>query len=119
MLKLLVRVIINAVAIWVATLVVPGLTVTGGILEWLILGIIFGLVNAFIRPMVKLLTLPISIVTLGLFSLVINALMLMLVGWLSKALQIEGALFGFIPALLGSIIISIVSTVLNWFVADD
>jgi putative membrane protein len=119
MIKLLIRVVINAVAIWVAAYIVPGITVSGGIAEWLILAIIFGLVNAFIRPVIRLLTLPISIVTLGLFSLVINALMLMLVGWLSKSLTIDGALFGFFNALLGSIIISIVSTVLSWFVSDD
>lgn len=118
MVKLLLRVVINAVAIWVATYIVPGLTVTGNVWSWLVVAIIFGLVNALIRPIVKLLTLPISVVTLGLFSLVINALMLMLTGWLTKSLVIEGALFGFIPALLGSIIISIVSTVLNWFLKD-
>lgn len=118
MIKLLLRVVINAVAIWVATYIVPGLTLTGDVLSWLVVAIIFGLVNALIRPIVKLLTLPISVVTLGLFSLVINALMLMLTGWLTRFLTIEGVLFGFIPALLGSIIISIVSTVLNWFIKD-
>ncbi len=118
MVKLLLRVVINAVAIWVATYLVPGLTLTGSVLSWLVVAVIFGLVNALIRPIVKLLTLPINLVTLGLFSLVINALMLMLTGWLTEALVIEGALFGFIPALLGSIIISIVSTVLNWFIKD-
>lgn len=118
MIKLLLRVVINAIAIWVATYIVPGLTLTGDVLSWLAVAVIFGLVNALIRPLVKLLTLPISIVTLGLFSLVINALMLMLTGWLTRFLVIEGALFGFIPALLGSIIISIVSTVLSWFIKD-
>jgi putative membrane protein len=118
MIKLLLRVVINAVAIWVATYIVPGLTLTGDVLSWLVVAIIFGLVNALIRPIVQLLTLPISVVTLGLFSLVINALMLMLTGWLTQFLVIEGPLFGFIPALLGSVIISIVSTVLNWFLKD-
>jgi putative membrane protein len=118
MLKLLVRVVINAIAIWVATLIVPGLTLTGNVLSWLIVAIIFGLINALIRPIVKLLTLPINVVTLGLFSLVINALMLMLTGLLTKFLVVDGALFGFVPALLGSILISIVSTVLNWFIED-
>jgi putative membrane protein len=116
--KLLLRVVINAIAIWVATYIVPGLTLTGSVLGWLIVALVFGLVNALIRPIVKLLTLPINVITLGLFSLVINALMLMLTGWLTQSLVIEGALFGFVPALLGSIIISIVSTVLNWFIWD-
>lgn len=118
MIKFLLRVVINALAIWVATLIVPGLTLTGSVWGWLVVAIVFGLVNALIRPIVKLLTLPINLVTLGLFSLVINALMLMLTAWLTKALVIEGALLGFIPALLGSIIISIVSTVLSWFTRD-
>jgi putative membrane protein len=118
MVKFLLRLVINAIAIWVASYLVPGLGLTGGVLDWLIVAIIFGLVNALIRPIVKLLTLPISIVTLGLFSLVINAAMLMLTGWLTESLVVEGMFFGFIPALLGSIIISIVSTVLNWFIKD-
>lgn len=118
MIKFLLRVVINAIAIWVAAYIVPGLDLTGNVLNWLIVAVIFGLVNALIRPIVKLLTLPINVVTLGLFSLVINAGMLMLTGWLTESLAIEGALFGFIPALLGSIIISIVSTVLNWFIKD-
>lgn len=118
MIKLLIRVIINAIAIWVATYIVPGLALTGNALNWLIVAVVFGLVNALIRPIVKLLTLPINVVTLGLFTLVINALMLMLTGLLTEFLVIDGALFGFIPALFGSIIISIVSTVLNWFIKD-
>ena len=118
MIKFFLRVVINAVAIWVATLIVPGLTLAGNVLNWLVVALIFGLVNALIRPIVKLLTLPINVITLGLFSLVINALMLMLTAWLTQFLVIEGPLFGFIPALLGSVIISIVSTVLNWFIKD-
>jgi putative membrane protein len=118
MLKLLARVVINAIAIWVAAYIVPGLTLTGDVLSWLIVAIIFGLINALIKPIVKLLTLPINIMTLGLFTLVINALMLMLTGLLTEFLVIDGALFGFVPALLGSILISIVSTLLNWFIKD-
>lgn len=118
MIKLLLRFAINVVAIWAATYIVPGLTLMGDVLSWLVVALIFGLVNALIRPIVKLLTLPISIVTLGLFSLVINAFMLMLTGWLTPFLVIEGPVFGFVPALLGSIIISLVSTVLNWLFKD-
>jgi putative membrane protein len=118
MLKLLARLVINAIAIWVAAYIVPGLTLTGNVLSWLVVAIIFGLINALIKPIVKLLTLPINIVTLGLFSLVINALMLMLTGLLTDFLVIEGVLLGFVPALMGSILISIVSTVLNWFIKD-
>lgn len=118
MVKLIFRVIINTVAIWIAAIIVPGISLTSDVLSWLIVAVIFGLINALIRPLVKLLTLPLNVMTLGLFTLVINALMLMLTAFLTDILMIEGPLFGFVPALLGSVIISIVSTVLNWFVKD-
>jgi len=116
--KLIMRVIINTVAIWAAAILVPGISLTSDVLSWLIVAVIFGLINALIRPLVKLLTLPLNIMTLGLFTLVINALMLMLTAYVTDTLMIEGPLFGFVQALLGSIVISIVSTVLNWFVKD-
>lgn len=117
--KLILRIIINAVAIWVTTLLLSGFTFTGSILNLVIVGVIFGLVNALIRPIVKLLTLPINVVTLGLFTLVINALMLILTVWLSDSLNLEGGIFqSFFTALLGALIISIVSTILSWFLPE-
>ena len=92
---------------------------TGSIINLIIIGIVFGLINALIRPLVKLLTLPINIATLGLFTLVINTLMLMLTVWLSDSLQFAGGIFqNFLTAFIGAIIISIVSTVLSWFLPD-
>jgi len=80
--KLILRIVINAVALWVTTLILAAIGITGGVGNLLIVAIIFGLVNAFIRPVVKLLSLPLTLITLGLFTLVINALMLLLtVGW--------------------------------------
>ena len=118
--KLVLRILINAIAVWVTTLILPGITFSGGFIELLVVAIIFGLVNALIRPFFKLLTLPINIATLGLFTLVINALMLWLTAWISGALTVEGGLVaGFINALLGSLLISIVSTILNWFLPED
>ena len=124
MFKLIFRILINAFALWVAAYFVEGVTLSGSVFNWLIIAVIFGLVNAFIRPLVRLLTLPINLVTLGLFTFVVNAFMLMVTAWISGwlgdgALSISGAMWGFIPALWASIIISIVSTVLNWFVSDD
>jgi len=117
--KIILRTIINAVALWITAQVVPNIELTGNVVTLLIVAVIFGLVNALIRPIVKLLTLPINVVTLGLFSLVINALMLVLTSWLSAGLTIQGGIVsGFLTALLGSIIISIVSTVLSWFLPD-
>jgi putative membrane protein len=118
--KLILRILINAIAVWVTTLILPGITFSGGIIELLVVAIIFGLVNALIRPIFKLLTLPINIATLGLFTLVINALMLWLTAWISGALTVGGGLVaGFINALLGSLLISIVSTILSWLLPED
>lgn len=118
--KLILRVLINAVAIWLTSLLVPNFDFTGGVLELIIVAVIFGLVNALIRPIVKLLTLPINLLTLGLFTLVINALMLALTVWLSGALSLTGGFFNnLLTVFLAAILISIVSTVLNWFLPDD
>ena len=117
--KLILRIIINAVAIWITSLLLSGFVFTGNIINLVIIGVVFGLINALIRPLVKLLTLPINIATLGLFSLVINTVMLMLTVWLSDSLSLEGGFFkSFLTAFVGAIIISIVSTVLSWFMPD-
>ncbi len=117
--KLILRILINAFALWLTAVILPGINISGGILPLIIAAIIFGLVNALIRPLVKLLTLPINVVTLGLFTLVINALMLWLTAGLTAALAIEGGLVtGFINAFLGALLISIISTILNLFLTD-
>lgn len=117
--KLLLRIAINAVAIWLTSMLLSGFSFSGSALNLIIIAIIFGLVNALIRPIVKLLTLPINLLTLGLFTLVINALMLMLTAWLSSSLSLEGGVFAsFFTALIASIIISIISTILSWFLPD-
>jgi putative membrane protein len=119
--KLLIRVIINAIALWITTLLLPAIQVQQGIGNLLIVAVIFGLVNALIRPIVKVLALPITLVTLGLFTLVINTLMLLLTSWLAGNLMaIEGGIIQkFVWAFVGAIIISLVSTVLSWLVTDD
>jgi putative membrane protein len=118
--KLLIRLLINAIAIWLTSVLLPGFELVGGTVGLIIVAIIFGLVNAVIRPIVTLLTLPISCLTLGLFTLVINALMVMLTAWLSGSLELGGGFFeGFLIAFVAAIIISIISTILNWILADD
>jgi putative membrane protein len=114
MAQFITRLIINAVALGLAALILPGITVAGdtseAIVNLLVVALIFGLVNAIIKPLLALVTCPFYILTLGLFTFVVNALMLMLTGWLA------GAIFsvdGFWTALLGSIIISLVSTFLS------
>jgi putative membrane protein len=117
--KLILRIVINALAIWLTSLILGGFNFTGSVVNLLIVAVIFGLVNALIRPIVKLLTLPISIVTLGLFTLVINALMLLITVWLSGALSLEGSFFeNMITVFLAALIISLISMVLSWFLPD-
>lgn len=113
--KFFVRLAINAVALWAASELVSGISLSGGLLEVLIVAFIFGLVNALIKPILNLVTLPIRILTLGLFTLVINALMLLLTATLSNFLTVSG----FWPAVIGSIVVSLVSLVLSMFVDDD
>ena len=124
--RFIVRVVINAIALWVAHSLVAGISIqTDGnsVMVWLILGLIFGVVNALIRPIAMLLTCPFRILTLGLFTLVVNALMLMLTSRIARLFDITftltGDLGGIWPALLGGIVISIVSIVLSIFVRDD
>ena len=109
MVQLIIRVVINAVALWVADALLPGLSVSDSTGQLILVAVVFGLVNAFIKPIVQILSCPLTILTLGLFTLVINALMLMLTGWLTGGV----ATAGFGSALLGAIIISIVSMVLS------
>ena len=117
--RLILRIVINAVAIWLTTLLMAGFSFSGSLVSLLGVGVVFGLVNALIRPLVRLLTLPVTLVTLGLFSLVINALMLMLTTWLSDSLSLTGGLFqNFLTALGGAILNSIISTVLSWLLPD-
>ena len=110
----LIRLVINAIALGLAAVIVPGITFAGEqmtiLFNLLIVALIFGLVNAIIKPVLALLTCPFYILTLGLFTFVVNALMLMLTSWLTGP---RFAVSGFWSALLGSVIISLVSTVLS------
>ncbi len=115
------RLLINAAALWIAGIVVPGVTFADGVgfFDVLLVALIFGLVNAFIRPVVKLLTLPINLMTLGLFTIVINALMVVITSALSSTFTLEGGTFEqFLGAVLAAIVISAVSMVLSWVLPD-
>ena len=119
----LIRVVVNALALGAAAWLIDGIRVGGDTQEQLLtllaVGAVFGVVNAFITPVVKLLSLPFIILTLGLFLLVVNALMLMLTSSISDALGLRFTVDGFWTAVLGSIIISIVSAVLGALTSDD
>jgi putative membrane protein len=113
---LLIRLIINAAALFVAVQLIPGMHFVGGPGKLLLVALVFGLVNAVVRPVLTLLSCPLIVVTLGLFLLVINALMLGLTSWLSSRLNLGFQVDGFWPALLGGLIIGLVSTALTLFV---
>ena len=98
------RTFITAFALWAATQIVPGIEVHG-VLRLLVAALVFGLVNAFVRPVLVLLSLPLTIVTLGLFLLVVNAAMLGLTSWLVPGFEVDG----FWPALWGAVVVSVMS----------
>lgn len=112
------RLLVNAAALWVATRLVPGVTYDGGWLPFLGVAVVFGVVNAFIRPVLKILTFPIIILTLGIFALVVNGLMLMLTSSLSTALGLGFHVSGFWAAFWGALVVSLVSTMLSMLVKD-
>src|SRR5712691_2326096 len=113
-----IRWLVNAAALWVATRIVPGVTYSGDWLSFLVVAVVFGVVNAFIRPVAKILTFPLIIVTLGIFSLVVNGLMLWLTSSLSEALGLGFHVSGFWPAFWGALVVSIASMVLSIVVRD-
>ena len=118
MARAIVRVLINAAALYVAAQLVPGIVWAGGPAALLVPALVFGAVNAFIRPVLMFLSVPALLLTLGLFTFVVNALMLMLTGWIASKLGIGFHVQGFLPALLGSIVVSVVSFVLSVVLRD-
>lgn len=111
--RFLVHVLITAASLWLAAVFVPGIGY-GGFGSLLLASLVLGVVNALIRPVFKLLSCPVIVLTLGLFTLVINALMLLLTGWFSRVFGIEFTVSGFFAAFFGALIVSIVSTILSW-----
>jgi putative membrane protein len=128
----IVRVLINGLALWIASWILPGLDITtsaaaeaiaetgitegtdaaGVVLAYLFVGLIFGLVNAFVRPIVSFLSLPITILTLGLFTIVINAAMLYLTSWISSFTPVNFTIDSFFwTAVLAAILITVISLV--------
>ncbi|GHG50347.1 hypothetical protein GCM10012320_18910 [Sinomonas cellulolyticus] len=134
MMRFVLQVIVSALALWVAAWVLPGMDITtsptagvaakagagdasagvGIVLAYLFIGLIFGLVNAVVRPIVSFLSIPITCLTLGLFALVINAAMLGLTAWISGYTPVHLTLDSFLTAFIGAIIIAIVSAVTGW-----
>ena len=117
------RLLASAVAIWVAAGLVPGVEIEGAeftdqALIALFVGLIFGLINAFIRPIVTMLTFPLFVLTLGLFTFVVNALLFWFTAWLAGQLDIGFSVEGFAAAFFGALVVSIVSWVLSVALRD-
>ncbi|MFJ3253807.1 phage holin family protein [Streptomyces sp. NPDC086771] len=119
-----VKTIANAGALAVAIWLIQDITLSGGstgrkALTLILVALLFGLVNFVVKPIVKLLTLPLFILTLGLITLVVNALMLLLTSWLAGLFNLSFHVEGFRTAVLGGLIISIVSWALNVILPDE
>ena len=110
--------IVAAVSLVITAYIVPGITVAS-FPAAMVAAVFIGLVNAVVRPIITLLTLPLSILTLGLFLFVVNAISLSLASWLAGAFSIGFTVSGFWPALFGSIVLSFVSGVIGRFVNAD
>ena len=117
--RILLRLLIGAAGLWVATRIVPGIAYSGDERLLLAVALVFGALNAAVKPILILLTLPLLVVTLGLFTLVLNALMLWLTGSVSEALGLGFHVEGFAAAFLGALVVSVVSLMLSAFVSSS
>ncbi|HEV2930122.1 MAG TPA: phage holin family protein [Propionibacteriaceae bacterium] len=122
--RFILRLLANMGALALATWLLSGITLTAPsterkVLTLLIVALIFGVVNAIVKPIFTLVTAVAVVLTLGLFLIVINALMLLLTSWLSEQFNLGWSVDGFWTAVLGSLIVSIVSFVLNAFIPDE
>lgn len=120
--KILIRLGINAVALYVAVALLNGRGITPQSENWLSfvwLALIFGLVNAIIRPILIVMSCPLLVLTLGLGTLVINTLMFMMAGWIGTRFQIGFQVENFWVGLLGALIVSVVSFILTGIFKDE
>jgi putative membrane protein len=122
-LALVIRTVVVAVALWVAVLLVPGIALGGGttatrIGTLIVVALIFGLVNAVVKPIVKIVGCAFYILTLGLISLVVNALLFLLTGYIAEQLQLPFTVDGFWAAFWGAIVVGVVSFVLHVAIPD-
>jgi putative membrane protein len=113
------RLLINAAALWAATRITPGISFDGDWWTLLVVALIFGVLNVSVRPLLWFMTLPLLIVTLGLFTFVLNALMLWLTGVVSEWLGLGFHVDGFGAAFLGALVVSVVSFMLSLFVGAN
>lgn len=118
--KFIVRAIVNALAVWVCVQLVSGIHLTGAgsngnvFLYYLLAGAILAVINFFVRPILVILSIPLYILTLGLFFLVVNALVLLLASWVTGMFTMGLTVDSFGWAVLGGIVIGLVNTIVDW-----
>lgn len=111
---MILSILVNAAGLWVAAMIIPGISVADPT-TLILAALVFGVVNTFVGPIVKLLSLPITILTLGLFHFVVNAGLLGLTAWLTPGFVIDG----FWAALFGAIVVSLVGMFLSGLIDND
>lgn len=119
MTKFVLRWVVNAIALFLAVYLIPGVRLEGGWVSILWLALIFGLINAFLRPLLKLLTCPLIILTLGLFTLLINTFLFWLTSLIGQAFGIGFTIDGFWSAFLGGLVVSVVSVIMSLILKDE
>ncbi|GIH49697.1 MULTISPECIES: phage holin family protein [Microbispora] len=122
--KVILKIIVVAAALWASTKLVDGITVSAGstakqIGTLLAVALIFGLVNAVIKPIIKTIGCAFYVLTLGLFALVVNAALLLLTSWLAEQLDLPFHVDGFVAAFWGAIVVGVISWILNMILGDD
>jgi putative membrane protein len=123
MVGFLIRLVINAIALWITTLVVSGIEVTGSstgrdVLTVIVVAFIFGIVNAVLKPIIHVVGCVFYILTLGLFALVVNALLFLLTDWIADKIDLPFSIDGFWPAFWGAIVMAVVSWLIALVVPD-
>ncbi len=111
--RFLLHLVVTAVAFWVATRLVSGLSYEGPLPGLLLVALLFGVVNAVLGSILRLLALPVTLLTLGLFALIINAILLWVTGAAARSLGLGLRVDGFVPAFLGALVIGLTRVVLN------
>jgi putative membrane protein len=124
MVSFAIKVLVNAVALWVAAWLIPGISFGGGqfgstFATVLLVALLFGVLNAILKPIVKFFSFPLIVLTLGLFTFVVNAFMLQVTEWISDPLGLNFTIDHFWwDAILGALVITIVAMILNWVLPD-
>jgi putative membrane protein len=117
--KFLMRIVVTAIALWASTRLVNGITFQGNWIGLAGVALVFGVLNSFVRPILTFLAFPLLIVTLGLFTFVLNAVMMLLTSALASKFGIDFHVAGFRAAFWGAIVVGIVSFLLSMFLPDE